>query len=165
MPEPPPHLATSSKGELQSGPVGPGLVTPLAVSPPEIDKAKWIHLASILAPLTAPIVGYAIGGKSTFVRAHALDCAMDLLRWKLILFVVRIGLLINAVVRIATAIGNEEQLDFKAIIARALIGLLILGTFEVWNIVQAILSAKKASKGKWPRRNVFHKWFRLSFGE
>ena len=129
------------------------------------DRAKWIHLASILAPLTAPLVGFIAGTKAPFIKAHALECAFDLLKWKILLFAVRIYMLFSAVLKIAQMLTQEVEFDWKSMIIRGIAGFVMLACFEIWNIIQAIAASKRAWKGQWPKKNFLHRTFRVQFPE
>ncbi len=127
----------------------------------ERGYAKWIHLGSIFAPLTGPLVGYFVGGKSHFTRAHALDAVMDLLRWKIVLFCVRIFLLITGILKFVQALNAGDEFDLGELLKRFLLGFLLLSLFEAFNLLQSISASKKASKGMWPKRNFLHRMFRV----
>ena len=127
----------------------------------ERGHSKWIHLGSILAPVTGPIVGYFVGGKSNFTRAHALDALMDLLRWKLMLFCVRIFLLVTGILKLVQALDQGAEFNLSELIQRFLLGFLLLSLFEVFNLLQSISASKKASMGVWPKRNFLHGLLRV----
>ncbi len=153
MAEPPPLRSTGPNG----------LPVPFEASVADRDRARWIHLASILAPLTSPLVGFIAGSKAPFIKAHALECAFDLLKWKILLFAIRIYMLFSAALKVWQMLYQEVEFDWKSMIIRGIAGFIMFACFEIWNIIQAIAASKRASKGQWPKKNFLHRMFKVSF--
>jgi hypothetical protein len=122
----------------------------------ERKTAAAIHLAGIFAPLWVPLIAYFyFRNSSRFIASHAWQEVIDGVVWKAILLLTTIGSLAWTAVRLAHHI-NTNWVDFtwQEMLTKLGISLAIFLTLSAWNIVQAIIQARKAWVGTWPKREL-----------
>jgi hypothetical protein len=124
----------------------------LAITKPthaERLTATGMHLATILAPVLAPAIVWAVYRRSPFVVAHARRSLTE---------TILVQALVIVVGGISLAYGiwslyGQYQTDWKTfsiwpILARAAIGWILLGILEILNTVSALRQAFRAYSGE-----------------
>ena len=122
--------------------------------PPARDRtlAATMHVATIFAPIIAPVVALAIGRKSPFLTAHGMRSLKETLLLQFAFFTAAI---ISVSYTIMSLWGHYQtdwkDFSFWPMLARFAIGWLLLGLLELVNIVCAVRMAIRAYRGEWPK--------------
>lgn len=125
-------------------------------TPHERSAAAAIHLAGIFAPLWVPaLCWFAFRKSSRFIASHAWQEIVDGILWKALLLVAMLGSLAWTLIRLAHHIQtNWKEFTWQELALKAGVSLALMATLFVWNLIQAVLQAKKAHAGQWPKREL-----------
>lgn len=125
-------------------------------TPGERRIAAAIHVAGIFAPLWVPAIAYAVArSQSRFVAAHAWQEVVEGLLWKALLLVVMISSLIWTATRLVHHIQTGfAEWTWQELLFKLLISITVFVSLFLWNLIQALLQARSALKGKWTRREL-----------
>lgn len=131
-------------------------VLPSSTGPTRADRgwAAAVHVASIPWPLIGPLVGWALfAKKSRYVAAHAKQALLETIVLNVGLFVLALASFTYTVVRIVHYVQtNWADFSWQEFLIRFLVGWILLGLLELFNIVWSVKQAVDAWNGKVPKR-------------
>jgi hypothetical protein len=111
-----------------------------------------MHLATIPAPIVAPLIGLAIARKSRYVTAHALQALYETFALNVALGAVMFCSFVDTLTRLWTLYHNDWQgFSLTEFLLRFLIGWLLLTILGGLNAIVSIVQALNANTGRWPR--------------
>ena len=115
--------------------------------------AAAMHVATIPAPIVAPLVGLVAARKSRYVRAHALQALYETVILNIALAVVMTCSFIYTLTRLWTFYQNDWQgFSLTEFLLRFLVGWILLSILAGINAIVSIRQALKANAGHWPRQ-------------
>lgn len=137
------HHVTSSMSALPS----------LNVSPKERGLGALVHLLGIVGPIWLPLAAWAVFKPfSAYVSAHAWREFRDAIIWKGFLLIVMVVSLSLSLARIVHHFQTGwQEFSWQEVAIRAVISLVVFCALWTWNLVQAVLAARAAWKGRWPK--------------
>jgi len=117
--------------------------------------AAAMHICTIFFPLVAPVVGYAVSGKSRFLRSHSYQAIFETIILNVTLFVLGAA----SVVYTAITLWHYYQVHWEGfsiwpMLIRFAVGWILLAILEVVNTIYSILQATRALRGEWPRHEI-----------
>ncbi|MBI5706868.1 MAG: hypothetical protein HZC36_07750 [Armatimonadetes bacterium] len=112
-----------------------------------------VHLLGIVGPIWLPLLAWAFAKPfSAFVSAHAWRELRDAMVWKAFLLLVMAVSLSFSVARIVHHFQTGwQEFSWEEVATRAAISLAVFLVLWTWNLVQAILAARAAWMGRWPK--------------
>jgi hypothetical protein len=127
------------------------------MEPTPVDHEKRVaalmHLSSIPAPLWGPLIGLAVGCKSRYVRAHALQALYETLVLNLILGIAMLCSLIYTLTKLWQHYQSDwVNFSWTEFALRFVVGWILLGILWLINSIQAIRAALRANAGQWPKQ-------------
>lgn len=111
-----------------------------------------VNIASIPFPWTAPLVGFAVAGKSKFVRFQAIRSLIEQVASIVLIGSITIASVVYSVVDFANKNFDFSKIDWKMVILKSVAIWIGLGLFAVWNFFNAIRDAWQAWNGDVPKK-------------
>ena len=110
-----------------------------------------MYVATIFAPIVAPVVGLILGLKSPFLHAHSKRSLKETILLQAALLVVGICSLTYT----AISLYGHYQDDWKhfsiwPMLARFIVGWILLAILEIATTIWALRAAHRAFMGVWP---------------
>ena len=115
--------------------------------------AAAVNISAIFFPYLGPIVGAVIAGQSKFVRYHAYRCLIEQVVSTVILvtlLLVSFGYTLYGLSKSMAGGFDIHKIDFLTILIKAAVTWVLLGLWEVVNIVLSIRDALEALNGQLP---------------
>lgn len=126
------------------------------VTESERKAAAAVHLVGIFAPLWVPLVVWVLfKGRSRFVASHAWAELWDGIILKGVLLLLMVVSTVWTVVRLVHHIRTEfKEFDWTEAAWKIVLTLAVMVVLWVWNLAQALVQTRRASKGEWPKSEL-----------
>jgi hypothetical protein len=113
-----------------------------------------VHIGGIFGPIWLPLAAwFAFRRKSAFVAAHAWQEFRGAIFWKALLLGMAVVSLSISITRLVYHFQTEwREFTWQELALRVAISLFVLAALWVWNLVQALVQARAALQGVWPKR-------------
>lgn len=123
-------------------------------TPGERRLGALVHFAGIVGPIWLPLAAWFLfQRRSAFVAAHAWQEFRDAIFWKGLLLVIGAVSISISIARLIHHIQTEwREFSWEEIAIRVAISLVLFAVLWIWNLVQALMQARSALKGRWPKR-------------
>ena len=117
--------------------------------------AAAVNISAIFFPYLGPIVGAVIAGQSKFVRYHAYRCLIEQVVSTVILvtlLLISFGFTVYSLSKSMVGGFDIHKIDLVTILIKAAVTWVLLGLWEVVNVVLSIRDAIEALNGELPRK-------------
>jgi uncharacterized membrane protein len=127
-------------------------IVPTSFTERERLVAGGLNIAAIFMPYIGPIIGYAMAGKSSFVRFHALRCIIEQVVMTVVLGTLMVLSLIWTVYNLYQTGFDLQKIDWAFVIGKAVVTWLLLGLLNILNFINGVRDGLQAFQGKYPTR-------------
>ncbi len=112
-----------------------------------------VHIGAIFGPIWLPLAAwFVLRRSSAFVAAHAWQEFREAILWKGFLLVIGIVSLSITITRLIHHFQTEwREFSWQEVALRVAISLTVFAVLWVWNLVQALMHARAALRGMWPK--------------
>lgn len=125
------------------------------LKPSERQGAAAAHASGIFFPLLGPIIVFAVGSKSKYVRYHAMHSFIGMLLLNLVLFTL-------GAISLGYSLYNlyqHYQEEFKNfvwwhVLVKSVAVWIVLALIGLANTVVNIIQAIRAYNGQWPKKSL-----------
>jgi uncharacterized membrane protein len=125
-----------------------------SIKPNDQEKlvAGGLNLIAIFLPFAGPIVGFAIGNKSPFVKFHALRCLIEQIVMSLFIGTLMVLSLSWTAYNLYQTGFDFSKIDWGMVIGKTIVVWVLLGILNIMNFVNGVKDGLQAFSGKIPTK-------------